>query len=137
MTDTEIQEKISEIKAKVKSHRILSILIGVGLLFIVGLFFLTGGRSNRTIRDLQKENKILQKQMDSLNTRYSLDSLDRANIIVEQEEQRQERQGVLDDIRRFSQSLNKFKNQYEKVPTNYTNVSDDSLLRLFKRRFNY
>jgi Na+-transporting NADH:ubiquinone oxidoreductase subunit NqrC len=135
MDNTTIQTKFNSFKTILKNNSITILFVLV--VVIAGFVFMKGRNTSRAIKDLQKENKMLMKQMDSLNTAYSFDSIARANVFVEQEYARTERENARKEIRDFvTQQLNKYKNLYDKNPT-YTDVNDDSLTKLFNNRFDY
>lgn len=130
-----LQTRFNSIKTIVKNNSIT--ILFVLLVVLSGFVFLKGRNTSGTIKDLQKENKILKKQMDSLNTAYTFDSASRAQVFIEQEFARTEREATRNEIKDFvTQQLNKYRILYAKNPT-YTNIHADSLTKLFNERFNY
>ena len=121
-----------------------ALLIAFAVVAGLMIFSAISNRVNsKKVRDLRKENKViaaenkeLERQMDSLNRQYSMDSVILQQSIQETENLRQERQQLVSDIRAFSIQLLKFKNEYAKV-SNYKHVPSDSLVRLFNSRFDY
>ena len=136
MTDESIYLQLDKLKKNIRKNSILVIGIAVAVLFIAGSLLFTRGNKNDVIRNLEKENKLLARQMDSLNTRYTKDSLEKVLIETDIEIEREERRAMQETIRSFSVQLQKFKQQYAKV-SNYKNVPVDSLTRVFSERFDY
>ena len=137
LSNEKLSYEFGKLAQKAKKNSIIIITSAVVVLIIAGLLLFTTGNSSKQIKALKKENKELQKSLMQLKKDYSADSIDRINIIIEQEEQRQERQNLLSQIRSTNQQLTKFKTQYEKV-NDYKNIpATDSLVRIFSKRFDY
>ena len=134
MSDATIIAEVEKIKARLRRNSIVVILVAAGALFLIVSFFATMGNSNKRIKELKAENKVLARQMDSLNRRFTIDSMEKVDVAILQEQVRQEREEVLADIRNLSSQVKTFQLQYAKG-SNYKSIPADSVTRLFNRTF--